>query len=308
VLASGKVINASSKTNPNLYRALKGGSNNFGVLTRFDVSTFPVSVYLGGSIISLFSSAGSQIQVFADLVNAKVYDEFLSIILTLVWSSSSGFIISNNLGHSSPNSSLISPPASVQKFLDIQPQLLTTLRVASASDFVNELTTSGTGLSGLRNHFATATVKADAGFLSEVVGMWNNTMNPLISGTSLATGSFSFEPVPSVMIAKSEGSSLGLSPRDGNLVVVQINFTWLSATEDALFEAAARSLVETIDSQAKLKNVYNSYKYLNYAAGWQDVIDGYGKEAKEELRATSSHYDSRGLFQNVVRGGYKLFV
>lgn len=75
-----------------------------------------------------------------------------------------------------------------------------------------------------------------------------------------------------------------------------------------MFEGAARSLVETIDSQAKVKNVYNSYKYLNYAAGWQDVIDRYGKEAKEGLRATSSYYDSRGVFQTVVKGGYKLFV
>lgn len=94
------------------------------------------------------------------------------------------------------------------------------MRVANASDFVDELTISSAGLSSLRNHFATATVKADAGFLYELVEMWNNTMTLLIVGTSLATISFLFEPLPSVMITKLAGSSLGLSPSDENLVVV----------------------------------------------------------------------------------------
>lgn len=40
VLADGSVQNANAKSNSDLYWALKGGSSNFGIVTRFDVQTF----------------------------------------------------------------------------------------------------------------------------------------------------------------------------------------------------------------------------------------------------------------------------
>lgn len=41
VLASGQIVNANDSTNADLWRALKGGSSNFGVVTRFDIEAFP---------------------------------------------------------------------------------------------------------------------------------------------------------------------------------------------------------------------------------------------------------------------------
>lgn len=42
VLASGKVVYATESSYPDLWLALKGGSNNFGIVTRFDLATFPL--------------------------------------------------------------------------------------------------------------------------------------------------------------------------------------------------------------------------------------------------------------------------
>lgn len=41
VLASGEIVNANASANPDLWRALKGGGSNFGIVTRFDVEAFP---------------------------------------------------------------------------------------------------------------------------------------------------------------------------------------------------------------------------------------------------------------------------
>lgn len=41
VLASGEVVYATESSNSDLWLALKGGSSNFGIITRFDVATFP---------------------------------------------------------------------------------------------------------------------------------------------------------------------------------------------------------------------------------------------------------------------------
>jgi FAD/FMN-containing dehydrogenase len=49
VLANGTIVNANAQTNPDLFWALKGGSSNFGIVTRFDVRTFPVTSVYGGT-------------------------------------------------------------------------------------------------------------------------------------------------------------------------------------------------------------------------------------------------------------------
>lgn len=41
VLADGTIVQANTKNNSDLFWALKGGSSNFGLVTRFDMETIP---------------------------------------------------------------------------------------------------------------------------------------------------------------------------------------------------------------------------------------------------------------------------
>ncbi len=52
VLASGKVVTASASSNPKLWRALKGGGSNFGIVTRFTFRTFACGDIWGGWLFS----------------------------------------------------------------------------------------------------------------------------------------------------------------------------------------------------------------------------------------------------------------
>ncbi|KAI8665520.1 FAD-binding PCMH-type domain-containing protein [Fusarium sp. Ph1] len=49
VLTDGKIVNANATSNEDLYRALKGGGSNFGIVTRFDLEAFPAQDLYGGS-------------------------------------------------------------------------------------------------------------------------------------------------------------------------------------------------------------------------------------------------------------------
>lgn len=42
VLGDGSIVTASSTENADLFKALKGGGNNLGIITRFDMRTFTV--------------------------------------------------------------------------------------------------------------------------------------------------------------------------------------------------------------------------------------------------------------------------
>jgi FAD/FMN-containing dehydrogenase len=66
VLADGRIVNANKNANPDLFTALKGGNNNFGIVTRYDMETFQAENLWGGIVTWPASTAG---QHFQSLVN-----------------------------------------------------------------------------------------------------------------------------------------------------------------------------------------------------------------------------------------------
>jgi len=48
VLANGTISSINYESHPDLYWALRGGGNNFGIVTRFDVETYPADPVWGG--------------------------------------------------------------------------------------------------------------------------------------------------------------------------------------------------------------------------------------------------------------------
>ncbi|KAA6408168.1 MAG: FAD binding domain [Lasallia pustulata] len=69
VLASGFVTTASASTNPDLWRALKGGSNNFGIVTRFTARSFPSTKIWSGFLYMPASQAAKVLAAFHEFVN-----------------------------------------------------------------------------------------------------------------------------------------------------------------------------------------------------------------------------------------------
>lgn len=78
VLANGTIINASEEENADLWRALKGGGNNFGVVTRFTVRTFPSTEIWGGYLYFTPGKKSKILQAFHDFARAENYDEYAS--------------------------------------------------------------------------------------------------------------------------------------------------------------------------------------------------------------------------------------
>lgn len=51
VLANGSIVQVNNRTSPDLFWALKGGSNNFGIITRYDLYTYPTQKMYGGTLV-----------------------------------------------------------------------------------------------------------------------------------------------------------------------------------------------------------------------------------------------------------------
>jgi hypothetical protein len=69
-----------------------------------------------------------------------------------------------------------------------------------------------------------------------------------------------------------------------------------------------KKFIAQTEQAGEKMGLLSPYIYLNYAATWQDPLDGYGAAVKSELWEVSEKYDPEGVFQKQVPGGFKLFV
>lgn len=69
VLANGKVVNANAHCHKDLWKALKGGLGNFGIVTRFDVEAFEAGQLWGGIRASDKSHTDEVIDALIEFTN-----------------------------------------------------------------------------------------------------------------------------------------------------------------------------------------------------------------------------------------------
>lgn len=74
VSGQGEVLQVDSENFPDLFWALRGGGNNFGVVTLFDLDTFPQSDMWGGVTYSDVEYAGAVVDAFVGLAFNELQD------------------------------------------------------------------------------------------------------------------------------------------------------------------------------------------------------------------------------------------
>ena len=162
---------------------------------------------------------------------------------------------------------------------------------------------------GLSQVYVTVTVANNVALLSKVFDIANTLLEPLKNKAGLRYA-MAYQAIPTCVMSRSlasGGNALGLEPEGGNLVLIFLDISWKKSTDDKIMNKQARSFLNQVELLAADSGMLHKWKYLNYAAQWQDPIAGYGHENREKLRAVSRKYDPVGVFQKQVPGGYKLF-
>lgn len=89
VLANGCIANANQTSNPDLFTALKGGNNNFGIVTRYDMETFESEDLWGGIVTYPASTADQHFQALVDFGLDPNRDPHAAIIVFQGYSTAS---------------------------------------------------------------------------------------------------------------------------------------------------------------------------------------------------------------------------
>lgn len=131
VLANSSIVNVTSASHHDLWLALKGGSNNFGVVTRFVLRTFKQGSIWAGDVIYPVSTILQQLQAFSSFASAPDFDQNAGLIQSLAFSSAGGPLVVNQLVYAQP---IVDPPA-FRPFTAIKPQVENTAAITALTPF-----------------------------------------------------------------------------------------------------------------------------------------------------------------------------
>jgi hypothetical protein len=141
VLADGSIINANSDENPDLWQALKGGSGNFGIVTRLDMFTIPYSddtTEIYGGVVG-YNVEKSSDQVIEELVkftdNVKSDEDSSTIVFWAYIPSAGGMLVSSAL----ENTKNVKNATAFDGFLSIPHITSNTMRSAPMPEITAEL-------------------------------------------------------------------------------------------------------------------------------------------------------------------------
>jgi hypothetical protein len=189
------VVQANARSNTDLFRALKGGSNNFGVVTRFDLSTFEQGRMWGGAVLYDGTAYSDIVQKLYDFASNPTPDPNAHLIAATSFTGQ-GVVCIANIYYAKPTPT----PANLGPFTTIQPQLFNTFREDSLLGFANEQANISTD--GDRKLYFTTTFRLNRQFMLDIHGLYNKTLEEIKSVPGLSL-SLVFQPLTANLLHQS---------------------------------------------------------------------------------------------------------
>ncbi|KAI9706175.1 MAG: hypothetical protein M1820_004936 [Bogoriella megaspora] len=312
ILADGTIaqVNSSSEY-AELYRALRGGGNNFGIVTRFDLDTYPYDLMYGGltAWVSSPNTTSALISAYTIVTAAAPSDPNGAMFLAQGYYNGT-FIWSAGLEYAKPdtNPALFAPfnTPSLQAT-----RILTTERISNHSGLTVEL--DATQPPGFRNQFATATYISNPTLMHRMSSIYESEVKSALSAGLSADPAFgptlAFQPLTSNILqhtTKRGGNVLGLSASEAPLMLMNFGWQWSNASLDSVVKEGIANIVEKSNQAAAEMGLLNDYVYMNYAAPGQDPVKGYGQENVEFMKEVQRKWDPEGVFTKLCPGGFKV--
>ncbi|KUI58356.1 Bifunctional solanapyrone synthase [Cytospora mali] len=313
VTASGAILYASEASHPDLYWALRGGGNNFGIVTRFTAYAYPQGQMWGGDRVFPIAVNTSLIQNFVAFgrgSNGTFEDPNAAIIMSFAFDTSSGtWLAVTSLEYAIPQQNG-SRPAVFDGFFHV-PDILSD---GTANKFMSELTHDLDVLSprGYRDTYWEVTFLLDERIISAVLEIWQEEAEKLTttlgSGVQLPALDFQVITEPQLEhMRRAGGNALGLADEgSGPLVIAHWTYMWDDASKDPAILEGYQRIVDRAKAAGEALGANHQFIYMNYASQFQDPVSGYGPENKARLLAVSKKYDPHGVFQALQPGYFKL--
>ncbi|QRW17403.1 FAD-binding domain protein [Rhizoctonia solani] len=304
VLADGTISTATKESSPDLFKALKGGSSNFGIVTSFKLQAYPIDNVYAGSLHYSPEQYNALFKIMETYAREGIEsDPKTHIISNFIYVPSQA--IEAATFYSFYPEPVAAPPSAVKPFFDL-PTIMNTVKVKTFREALEEYSVGSE--TKQRYDFRTYTVQADSKLFKQLFDIWRLTVDGLKETPGLASG-IVYQAMSSSMIHASDrkgGNVLGLKPAPNTRIIVSYLFSWsLEEDDEKVYETIAK-LIAKSTGIAKSKGQLERYIYLNYAGSNQQPIESYGPAQVDFLRKVKSKYDPDSVFEILSCGGFKI--
>lgn len=215
VLANSTIVNASPTSHPDLYNALRGGGNNFGIVTRMDLTTLSQGKMWGGQKVYPISANASIINALYWFNINAVKDPKAHTFIAAACVKGRECLFTTGYEYADP---VVAPPV-FENFTKV-PESMSTMRITTLSNITAEL--KATQPPGFYQAFWTLTVQNDYQLLEDILNnVWWPAIKPLINSTDDFLGTLAYQPLTEGIInnfGKNGGNALGVNGSQGPLI------------------------------------------------------------------------------------------
>jgi FAD/FMN-containing dehydrogenase len=313
VLADGSIVTASETSHRDLWCALKGGGNNFGVVTNFELRVYPSSNVWSGFLYTTSGQTENVLSAFHDSVNHAASDNTFDpyaagpIACFTYLQQLRIQAVSVNLVYTS----VPERPGKWPEYWAKSPfvslwRLWSTFKVRNLADACDEM--GALNPSGRRQVFGTTTIKNDRTTLDAVHRAWSDSIADIkrvnIKGMSWT---LVLQPCLSQWGRKGDENLLGFqSGNDDPLINVSLTVNWINQDDDLEAEGITKETIQRIETSAAGMGTGHRYRYMNYCGAWQRPLGSYGDDNLRFMKQVSRKYDPHAIFQKACVGGFKL--
>ncbi|KAF7588714.1 hypothetical protein BBP40_005315 [Aspergillus hancockii] len=300
VTAQGTLITATSTTHSALYRSLRGGGNNFGIVTTFTMPTIPSPMMHGGTRIYTSPHIPSVLQAMTNLAKAAPSDPHAQQWVSFIALNGSRLACAE-LTYTADDPD----PPILEEYRSI-PAVSDSTRKKSMAQYAQDV--NGNTVPGKREVYWTRTVVLDSSFAGWVVEYFFSVLEGVM-GVEGVNPALVFHPFTMNILGsmgRNGGNALGLDQEGGALVVVQVACWWERSGDDEVVYDWLRGFWGVVMAEARRRGVYHEFVYMNYASGFQDVVGGYGDGSRGRLVGVAARYDPTDVFARLQPGYFKL--
>ncbi|KAF4553030.1 FAD-binding domain-containing protein 28 [Elsinoe fawcettii] len=312
VLADGRVVTASSRGRySDLFWALKGGGNSFGIITNVELQAFPAPALTIGD--QVYGGDEVKNKWFDAIVNQAIYGNQddkhavtpianrrpLSTGDTIAYSSALFYSEDNNRpkvleNWTAPN---LVPIAGSQNFTK-----------KTLAFYVGETGASFDQVRGLRQRFYFQNIPANRRALEIAHNVFFDVAKQRLAGAQVFSIAFAAMPMITSFFEnaiKRGGDPMSVKPEPQ--IWIEFSHTYRNAADEPLFDSYLRELDGAlVKALTDAGFPPNKFIYLNDAERFQDVFGGYPVANLQRLKQIRNKYDPSRLLTDQLVGGWKV--
>ncbi|SPN99250.1 uncharacterized protein DNG_02287 [Cephalotrichum gorgonifer] len=295
VLADGSQVSANAETNSDLFWALKGGGTNFGVVTRFDIATYPliktqytISLYDGSDMSPIINTS-------TEVHKAMEADSNIGFFVNF----RSGIVVVGLLYADTP----AEPPNVFDAFSKL-PSLQANVVPTTNGTILSLAKAMARPEDTLRRAISTVTTEPSKELYEGINKIFQEVTRGLPDAVQIH---YTAQPVgPSCVEAGigQGGNPLGLKKVMQDWWVFTAE--WAGEDNDAVASKALSELSKGTRRLARELGLLLEYVSSTFAGAPDDVLGSYGAENVKGLRTVAAKYDPDGVFQSLQNGGFLL--